>query len=82
MHCKRTSYLTLLINYLLKDTKLMSTLEELQTELAAISADYDAMLTAIQALKDQLAAGSPVTQEQLDALVAQAQSINDKFPQP
>jgi hypothetical protein len=60
----------------------MSTLEELQTELAAISADYDAMLTAIQALKDQLAAGSPVTQEQLDALVAQAQSINDKFPQP
>lgn len=58
MHCKRLSYLTLLINYLLKDTKLMSTLEELQTELAAISADYDAMLTAIQALKDQLAAGS------------------------
>lgn len=37
---------------------------------AALSDEVDIIVTEIQALKDQIAAGSPVTAEQLDALTA------------
>lgn len=58
----------------------MSTLADLQAQLIDIDADVDNLKGQIAALRDQLAAGTPVTQEQLDALVVQAQAINDKTP--
>jgi len=62
--------------------KLMANVKELSDELDAIKtavdavkATVDAQIVEIAALKDQIAAGTPVTQEQLDALDAKADSI-------
>jgi len=61
---------------------IMATVNELSSELTAIKTAVDEVkridleqIAEIQALKDQIAAGTPVTQEQLDSLDAQADSI-------
>lgn len=61
---------------------IMADVQELSNELDTIKTKVDAVLVTgqeqvalIQALKDQIAAGTPVTQEQLDALDAKADSI-------
>lgn len=66
--------------------KLMSTsqdlkdsLDNIQSGVSAVAAKLASQTQAIKDLKDQLAAGSPVSQEQLDALEAEAQSIEDAF---
>jgi len=45
-------------------------LEALDLRLDDVRSNVAALKTEIQALKDQLAAGSPVTPEQLEAIVA------------
>ncbi len=61
---------------------IMATVDELNAKmdaippvLDAIEADTNGLKTQIQALSDQIAAGTPVTQQQLDALVVKADSI-------
>ena len=61
---------------------IMASFQEVSDELDAIKTAVDAVkelgkqqIAEIQALKDQLAAGSPVTQEQLDSLDTKADSI-------
>jgi len=60
----------------------MATLQEVKDELTAIKAGVDAVkvtaqeqIALIADLKAQIAAGSPVTQEQLDGLDTQADEI-------
>lgn len=55
----------------------MSNVSDLAAQLVDIDADIDRLLAVILELQAQVA-NSPVTQEQLDALVAQAQAINAK----
>jgi len=62
--------------------KIMSSVDELNAKLDAIppvldaiQADEEAQKVEIQALKDQIAAGTPVTQEQLDSLNAKADAV-------
>lgn len=55
----------------------MSNVSDLAAQLVDIDADIDSLLAVILELQAQVA-NSPVTQEQLDALVAQAQAINAK----
>lgn len=58
---------------------IMATEQDLQNDLDAIRDGVTTALTALNAtiadLKAQIAAGSPVTQEQLDALDAEAKTI-------
>jgi len=65
-----------------KGEKIMSSVDELNAKLDAIppvldaiQADEEAQKVEIQALKDQIAAGTPVTQEQLDSLNAKADAV-------
>lgn len=70
--------LTGLIDYILKDTQIMSTIEEVNATVAELAetqvvtqgllATLDAKLDEIRAFIDGLQVGHPVTQEQLDAL--------------
>lgn len=60
----------------------MATVDEVNAKLDAIppvldniAADVQAQKDEIQALKDQIAQGNPVTQEQLDSLDSKASSI-------
>lgn len=50
---------------------------DLKTNTDAVAAKVDAQTQAIADLKAQIAAGSPVTQEQLDAIAAGLQPISD-----
>lgn len=59
-----------------QEQRLMSTVQDVQQlvtdlkdETDKVAARLDAQAAAIQALKDQIAAGTPVSQEQLDRLV-------------
>lgn len=68
----------------------MATLQDLQTALTGVSQDIqtllqsstdintgiDNVLAALQALKDQIAQGANITQQDLDAVVAQAQGVD------
>lgn len=55
--------------------QLMATLDDVQTHLQAVADGVQNLKNQIQTLRDQLASGSPVTQEQLDALDAKLQEI-------
>lgn len=62
--------------------KIMATVDELNAKmdaippvLDAIEADTNGLKAQIQTLSDQIAAGTPVTQAQLDALTIKADSI-------
>lgn len=64
--------------------KIMSNVEDLKQSLDNVQAGVSlvaeklaSQTKAIKDLKDQLAAGSPVSQAQLDALEASAQAIED-----
>lgn len=64
-----------IVNAILKETRLMATLDEvvsvvssLKDSVVAIDARLDEVQVKIQELKDQVGAGGPVTQEQLDSL--------------
>lgn len=56
---------------------LKDSLDNITTGVAAVAAKLADQTQAIKDLKDQLAAGTPVSQEQLDALEAEAQAIED-----
>ena len=71
--CKRPGLITRLINYLLKDTNLMATVEEVMadvTELTSTLSAVDLKLDEIAVFIANLQSGSVVTQEQLNALAA------------
>lgn len=55
--------------------ELMDKMNAIPPVLDAITADQEALKAEIQALKDQIVAGTPVSQEQLDALDAQAAAV-------
>ena len=64
--------------------KIMSTVDDLkqsldniQSGVGSVAEKLAAQTQAIKDLKDQLAQGTPVSQEQLDALEAEAQAIED-----
>jgi len=66
----------------LQGDRLMASFQEVSDELSAIKTAVDEVkrldqeqIAEIASLKEQVAAGSPVTQEQLDQLDAQADSI-------
>jgi len=70
-----------------KVAKIMSTETDLETVLATIKADiatyqgavasqFSSLHAQLTALQTQAAAGSPVSQAQLDALVASAQAVD------
>jgi hypothetical protein len=65
---------------------LISKQEDLKADLDAIKTDADALVTLvanqnaqIAALSAQVAAGTPVTQAQLDALTSEAQGVLDEL---
>jgi uncharacterized protein YoxC len=55
--------------------KIMATLAELNSAIDAVATGVDGLEAAIADLKAQLAAGSPVTQADLDALFDKVQAI-------
>lgn len=73
MNCKRIKLRTKLINWILKESKLMATIEEVQNNVIALSdalTSVDLKLDEVRAFIASLQAGQPVTQEQLDNLAA------------
>jgi conjugal transfer/entry exclusion protein len=60
--------------------KLMSSLSQgfsdLQNAIAALTSEEGSVVSTIQALQAQIAAGSPVTGDQLEALVTQVNSVS------
>ena len=56
--------------------RIMATLADLQSAFQAIRDDVSAVAAKLTALQDQVNQGVPVTQEQLDALVTDAQAID------
>lgn len=56
---------------------LMATLQDVQTDLQAITDGVATLATEIADLKAKVAAGSPVTQADLDALDVKAKAIVD-----
>lgn len=69
-----------------KQDYLMSTVNEVKTlvtaidtETTAVATKVDAQIQQIAELKAQIAAGSPVTQEDLDAIAAGLQPISDRL---
>jgi septal ring factor EnvC (AmiA/AmiB activator) len=72
----------LLTQFLHREDTLMATIADVQAKVTTIGAavhninvKLDGVAAEIANLKDQLAAGSPVTQEQLDALDASLQDV-------
>jgi hypothetical protein len=57
------------------ESDLKNDLDTIQTNLGAIATRLSDQASAITALQQQLAAGTPVSQSQLDALKAEADSI-------
>lgn len=53
-------------------------LESVDVKLDDVRGNVTSLKAEVQALKDQLAAGSPITQEQLDAVVAGLGEIETK----
>lgn len=61
---------------LLKRTgEIMASLQEVKDQLAVVAAGVDGLEQKVKELKEQLAAGSPVTQADLDALFDQVAAI-------
>ncbi len=56
-----------------KETK--DDLDDIKNAVAALPAKFDDLKAQIQALKDQIAAGTPVSQADLDVLDAEAEEI-------
>jgi hypothetical protein len=83
---------TRFIDFLLEGTKIMADgqsaldaivsvkgiLESVDVKLDDVRGNVTSLKAEVQALKDQLAAGSPITQEQLDAVVAGLGEIETK----
>ena len=61
---------------------IMSTLKELNDLLDGVATGVDGLETAIKDLKAQVAAGSPVSQADLDALVTKVQAIGADIADP
>ena len=57
---------------------LMSTVAEIRESLTMVDAKLDGIATEIQALKDQIASGVPVSQEDLDNFMNQVTAIQAK----
>jgi len=57
--------------------RIMATVADIKATLDSVAAGVDALEAAIADLKAQVAAGKVATQEDLDALMAQAKSIGD-----
>lgn len=72
--------ITLLNQLITQGETLMAKFQDFQADLdklkTDISAKLDALAKTIADLKAQIAAGSPVTQEQLDAVDAEVQAID------
>lgn len=62
--------------------RIMATLKELKDAIAAVQTGVDGLETAISGLKDQLTAGSPVTQADLDELLISVQAISADIADP
>lgn len=56
---------------------LKAMLDNIVTQLSAVQAKEDAQAAQIKALQDQIGAGVPVTQEQLDGLFTESSQISD-----
>lgn len=84
MQCKRIPLWTKLINFLLKDSNIMSTIQEVEQLVTDMSAGLTAANTTLDSLDlkldeilafiQGLGAGSVVTQQQLDNLFASVNS--------
>ena len=75
----------ILIHLTRMEETIMASLDEVKTALAGavaaldeIAVDQASQAAEIQKLKDQIAAGSPVTQAQLDELATSAKALRDK----
>lgn len=71
-----------IVNELVKGTEIMATLDEviaglavIEGSVAAVDVKLDAVKDEILALQAQVGAGTPVTQEQLDALAASVEAL-------
>lgn len=60
---------------------LQESFDALKAEVADTNAKIDVAVALIQALKDQVGQGSPITAEQLDAVTAELSADSDKLPQ-
>lgn len=56
---------------------LKDSLDHIQTQVAGLATAFASMKQTIADLQAQIAAGTPVSQEQLDALEAEAQGVED-----
>ncbi len=85
-HTLLTQIQALLKHVIVQGDLLMAKVEDLQADLDKLKADVSARLDALAAtiadLKQQIAAGTPVTQEQLDALDAEVKAIDDSVSPP
>lgn len=61
---------------------IMAKLQDLKDALAAVATGVDGLEAAITALKEQIASGTPVTQEELDALLTSVQAIGADIADP
>lgn len=62
-----------------KETDLEQLVSDLNDETNAVAAKIDGQTQAIADLKAQIAAGAPVSQEQLDSLAAGFAGVSDKL---
>lgn len=60
---------------------LKESFDALTAEVASLGTKIDVTVALVQSLKDQIAAGSPVTAEQLDTVTATLQGDEAKLPQ-
>lgn len=70
-----------IINYLLKGSDLMGTLAELVDGIDSVVAlveGIDTDLDVVKAKLDELSAGQPVSQEQLDSLIEKVVALKEK----
>lgn len=75
IHDKLTLILEGILEIMSTQEELKATLDGIQADVAVVVGKLDAQSQAIADLQAQLATGVPVTQEQLDGLKAEADSI-------
>lgn len=90
-HClkKRKPFLSYLIDYILKGTKLMETVETLNQEMDSANQTLDSVSETVESIDLQLdtlrhvieglRTGAPLTQLQLDSIVGTFRNFNSKF---
>lgn len=78
MKCHRVGLVTRLINYFLKETNLMATIQEVEQQVSDLTASLQAVDTKLDEIKTFIQGlqqgGQLVTQEQLDALSAKIEA--------